>query len=626
VADDAADVKLELSVRVKDMTAQALARIGKTASDAGKQMATAFKAADVAASRAAGAQVALGRSATTSGDAMRRMAQAQTVVSAATVAAAPQIQKVVFATDRWGTSLERASKSTKGFGTSLGALGGLLRRSPLLLVADLAARVAGFNGVMDIFNKTMNGAADAIRGWIGLAPAHVDATEKEAEAVNKLKDALEGVAAAQRENTFTITNARTGGTGEFNLDGLEGVFRTEALARIAATEASQEFNQSTAETLESFARLRGLLDEVRGRQEGHERALLRAAKATQEAAKAADDWNKALERGAAIKGRREDIEGMAAAAGPLVVLMAQLAAIEAQAAAVRQRRADFADELSTGEGIRRRADAMNKLVAATRPLVQIMRDLAVAQAQEQEAARIFLAQEAERIGKEREVTQFLKDEVERISGEREQSTFGFGFKEVLRDLQDINRFLGSQLAGGTFEGLRTLFRDVATGIKSASDALKDFGRNFVAMIADIFAQKAAAGLITGLFGANFLNGVQSNETGGVMYGAKLGSLPIKQYAQGGIATGPQIAIYGEGKAGQFGEAFVPLSGNRRIPVEMRGGGGGGTVLNATFQVNSLDPSTAASVILSNMHLIGRGLTSMLQSGEDRAFRTAVRTA
>ncbi|MFN3231679.1 MAG: hypothetical protein ACE363_05915, partial [Alphaproteobacteria bacterium] len=50
-----------------------------------------------------------------------------------------------------------------------------------------------------------------------------------------------------------------------------------------------------------------------------------------------------------------------------------------------------------------------------------------------------------------------------------------------------------------------------------------------------------------------------------------GPLPLKAYARGGIATGPQLALFGEGRRP---EAYVPLPDGRRIPVAMQGMGRG----------------------------------------------------
>lgn len=71
--------------------------------------------------------------------------------------------------------------------------------------------------------------------------------------------------------------------------------------------------------------------------------------------------------------------------------------------------------------------------------------------------------------------------------------------------------------------------------------------------------------------------------GGIM--TEFGSLPLRKYANGGVARSPQVAIYGEGKTP---EAYVPLPDGRTIPVTMSGGSGGGgqPVVNISIVVNS----------------------------------------
>ncbi|PHM52396.1 tape measure protein [Xenorhabdus hominickii] len=51
--------------------------------------------------------------------------------------------------------------------------------------------------------------------------------------------------------------------------------------------------------------------------------------------------------------------------------------------------------------------------------------------------------------------------------------------------------------------------------------------------------------------------------GGIMSGS--GAIPLKAYSKGGIATSPQLALFGEGS---HNEAYVPLPDGRRIPVNM----------------------------------------------------------
>lgn len=59
--------------------------------------------------------------------------------------------------------------------------------------------------------------------------------------------------------------------------------------------------------------------------------------------------------------------------------------------------------------------------------------------------------------------------------------------------------------------------------------------------------------------------------GGIM--SNLGSLPLKKYANGGIADSPQLALFGEGK---YREAYVPLPDGRSIPVTFSGDNASGS--------------------------------------------------
>lgn len=69
------------------------------------------------------------------------------------------------------------------------------------------------------------------------------------------------------------------------------------------------------------------------------------------------------------------------------------------------------------------------------------------------------------------------------------------------------------------------------------------------------------GTSTPLFGGSaFANG-------GIMTAA--GALPLRKYANGGVARTPQLALYGEGSKP---EAYVPLPDGRTIPVTLQGSG------------------------------------------------------
>lgn len=83
--------------------------------------------------------------------------------------------------------------------------------------------------------------------------------------------------------------------------------------------------------------------------------------------------------------------------------------------------------------------------------------------------------------------------------------------------------------------------------------------------------------------------------GGIMSSA--GPMPLKKYANGGIANSPQLALFGEGR---YNEAYVPLPDGRSIPVTMQGDkqatAGAGTVNSVmiNIEVNNDGSGTTTS--------------------------------
>ena len=66
-------------------------------------------------------------------------------------------------------------------------------------------------------------------------------------------------------------------------------------------------------------------------------------------------------------------------------------------------------------------------------------------------------------------------------------------------------------------------------------------------------------------------GLLKGANGGVA-GGGWKPFPVTAFANGGIVNGPTLGLVGEGK---YNEAIVPLPDGRSIPVQMKGGGGGG---------------------------------------------------
>jgi len=134
-------------------------------------------------------------------------------------------------------------------------------------------------------------------------------------------------------------------------------------------------------------------------------------------------------------------------------------------------------------------------------------------------------------------------------------------KEKIRQTTDqIAESLGSGV-GQAIDLLIEGSEDLSASLQNiASNILKDIAKQ----ISQTFVvQPLVSGLKTVL--GNLFAG------GGVM--TEMGPMPLKKYARGGVATGPQMALYGEGSQN---EAYVPLPDGRRIPVAMQGSGGGST--------------------------------------------------
>jgi hypothetical protein len=139
-----------------------------------------------------------------------------------------------------------------------------------------------------------------------------------------------------------------------------------------------------------------------------------------------------------------------------------------------------------------------------------------------------------------------------------------------------------QLATGSLNNLDTTLVSIVNHTEQGAAAWRKFGLSATEAIEQtivketILAPIAAAmkALLEGGFsGAGGAAGAGKGipfAMGGIM--TPRGSLPLHFYEGGGIATGPQMAIFGEGRKN---EAYVPLPDGRAIPVNLNGGGGSG---------------------------------------------------
>ena len=278
----------------------------------------------------------------------------------------------------------------------------------------------------------------------------------------------------------------------------------------------------------------------------------------------------------------------------------------------------------------------------------------------------------------------LKLKVREIASESAKGgkAFDKGLTDSLRDFVDVasNDYKnGTALATASTNAFTSSFsgllNDIVLGTKSAGEAFKDFIRNFISglvqAINQLIATKIAAGILSalvpgfaaapaapvaaagGVVGGRLLatgpagsgpfngppvGGAKFFEKGGIMAGTMLAAasgLPMRAYAQGGVATEPQIAVFGEGRGA---EAFVPLPGpNRGIPVEFQNTPAAmareqaqmaAPSINVQVDYNpsiqALDGRSTRDVLLREARAIGDIVAGEIASGANRGLIESVR--
>lgn len=183
----------------------------------------------------------------------------------------------------------------------------------------------------------------------------------------------------------------------------------------------------------------------------------------------------------------------------------------------------------------------------------------------------------------------LVEERKRIE-EQMSGTFSEGM------LEGIRRY--KQSMGTAFEQGRDLVQNITTSMSSAfddffnntSDNFMKFGKLAESILNSIYREilrvmvlKPLMNAITSGIGSLFGGGdvAAGLAHGGVM--TSEGLLPLRTYSSGGIASRPQLAVFGEGSQP---EAFVPLPDGRRIPVAMQGASTAAPSVNIVMNNNT----------------------------------------
>jgi len=151
-----------------------------------------------------------------------------------------------------------------------------------------------------------------------------------------------------------------------------------------------------------------------------------------------------------------------------------------------------------------------------------------------------------------------------------------GIKQKLEDFYKSVKDLGGAIGDAVVSGLQGLEDQLTAFVTTGKANFKDLAASILSDLARIALRAAIIQPIVQALGGLFPGFQFAN--GGIMTGD--GPVPLKKYANGGIARSPQLALYGEGSKP---EAYVPLPDGRRIPVAMQGGGGS---TNVTVNVDA----------------------------------------
>ena len=143
-------------------------------------------------------------------------------------------------------------------------------------------------------------------------------------------------------------------------------------------------------------------------------------------------------------------------------------------------------------------------------------------------------------------------------------------------------------------GLAAVFASMGASATSSKGRWLNFGMSLTTAAVSAWAgsktstgDKSTGGGTSGSSGAK----VTAHANGGV-FGPR-GAVPLNTYSKGGIATSPQLALFGEGRTN---EAYVPLPDGRSIPVTMSGGAGSsvGTVAPVAINISVNSDGTSSS--------------------------------
>lgn len=174
----------------------------------------------------------------------------------------------------------------------------------------------------------------------------------------------------------------------------------------------------------------------------------------------------------------------------------------------------------------------------------------------------------------------------KLLGQRalELSDPGAGFSKALRTLGEETEQVGKQIEAVTTKAFSGMTDALTNFVMTGKLDFRSLATSIISDLIKIQIQRAIT-----LPMANAMGSFFGFANGGIMTSG--GPLPLRAYASGGVASSPQLAVFGEGSNP---EAYVPLPDGRSIPVTMKSGGSSGDVFNISVSVSEAGTSVTGS--------------------------------
>lgn len=252
----------------------------------------------------------------------------------------------------------------------------------------------------------------------------------------------------------------------------------------------------------------------------------------------------------------------------------------------------FSDSRESFKRQQQELEQIAALAPTLRPLqdrlLELKRDAAVFELEHARtgAANADLVREAiAKVNEEFEKSQRL------ITGGDFFAGFKNGARDAVKEWTDFEKAgtqAAQQIVGGGLDNLTSELGAAIAGTKSWKEAWKDWATSVLSDLGRVAARLATVAILKAAGLAD----------GGVVTG---GTVPIKVAgaANGAIVTKPTLLMVGEGKSD---EAVVPMP-RGKIPVELRGRGGGNVTVNVSVQ--AWDRHDVQRVLLSNKDFLGQ---------------------